>query len=44
MIRSSAIMTRLAVVQERGGGRPMLPIADNPILDLLSRRITEADA
>ena len=44
MLRSSAIMTRLAVVQEQQGAQPMLPIADNPILDLLSRRITEADA
>jgi aminoglycoside phosphotransferase (APT) family kinase protein len=44
LLRSSAIMTRLAVVSEREGGRPMLPIADNPILDLLSRRITEANA
>jgi aminoglycoside phosphotransferase (APT) family kinase protein len=42
MLRSSAIMTRLAVVQEREGSPAMLPIADNPLLDLLSRRITEA--
>jgi aminoglycoside phosphotransferase (APT) family kinase protein len=42
MLRSSAIMTRLAVVGEREGKPAMLPIADNPLLDLLSRRITEA--
>ncbi|HEY3724186.1 MAG TPA: phosphotransferase family protein [Acidimicrobiia bacterium] len=63
MVRSIAIMTRLAYVQEQEGpqpgasatparqsaGRdprvvpPMLPIADNPLLDLLSRRIATAN-
>ena len=42
MVRSTAIMTRLAYVQEQDGVTPMLPVADNPLLDLLSRRITEA--
>ncbi len=42
MVRSTAIMTRLAYVQERAGKPPLLPLADNPLLDLLSRRIVEA--
>jgi hypothetical protein len=42
MVRSTAIMTRLAYVQEQDAVTPMLPVADNPLLDLLSRRITEA--
>jgi aminoglycoside phosphotransferase (APT) family kinase protein len=44
MLRSTAIMTRLAYLQERSGKPPMLPLADNPLLDLLARRIAEADA
>lgn len=44
MVRSTAIMTRLAIVAERDGTPPMLPPADNPLLDLLSRRITEVGA
>ena len=42
MLRSTAIMTRLAYVQERDGKPPMLPLADNPLLDILARRITDA--
>jgi aminoglycoside phosphotransferase (APT) family kinase protein len=42
MVRSTAIMSRLNYVQERAGQPPMLPLADNPLLDILNRRITEA--
>jgi aminoglycoside phosphotransferase (APT) family kinase protein len=44
MVRSSAIMSRLNYLQEREGQKPMLPLADNPLLDILNRRITEASA
>jgi aminoglycoside phosphotransferase (APT) family kinase protein len=44
MVRSSAIMTRLAYLQQQSGQPPLLPLADNPILDQLSRRIAEARA
>ena len=44
MVRSTAIMTRLAYLQEQDGKPPMLPLADNPLLDLLTRRIAEVDA
>ncbi len=40
MVRSTAIMTRLSVLR-RDAGRPViLPIEDNPILDLLTGRLT----
>ncbi len=40
MVRSTAIMTRISVLR-RDAGRPvMLPIEDNPILDLLTGRLT----
>ena len=42
MVRSTAIMTRISILNERRGEPSMLPIADNPILDLLARRISEA--
>jgi hypothetical protein len=44
MLRSTAIMTRLAVCAERAGARPMLPVADNPLLDLLDQMIHDAGA
>ena len=44
MVRSTAIMTRLAHLEERSGRSPMLPLADNPLLDLLARRIAAASA
>jgi aminoglycoside phosphotransferase (APT) family kinase protein len=44
MVRSIAIMSRLAHLQERAGTPPMLPIADNPLLDLLAGRRVAASA
>ena len=43
MVRSIAIMSRLAHVQARHGMPPMLPITDNPLLHLLARRIETAN-
>jgi aminoglycoside phosphotransferase (APT) family kinase protein len=42
LVRSAAIMTRLAFVQEQAGIPPMLAYADNPVLNYLSARIAEA--
>ncbi len=42
MVRSTAIMTRISILNERRGEPSMLPIADNPILDLLARTIGAA--
>jgi aminoglycoside phosphotransferase (APT) family kinase protein len=39
MLRSTAIMTRIGRLQEAAGTPPMLPVDDNPILDLLAARI-----
>ena len=44
MVRSTAIMTRISILNERRGEPSVLPVADNPILDLLARRIREATA
>ena len=44
MVRSAAIMTRLAVLAVRAGRQPMLAVADNPVLDVLDRRIQTAGA
>lgn len=41
MVRSTAIMTRLAYVEEQAGNPAMLPLTDNPLLDLVERRIAE---
>jgi aminoglycoside phosphotransferase (APT) family kinase protein len=41
MVRSTAIMTRIAYLDDRAGRPPMLPIADNPVLGILTRRIAE---
>jgi len=43
MVRSTAIMTRLNVLQERAGQPPLLPLADNPFLDILARRIAASN-
>jgi aminoglycoside phosphotransferase (APT) family kinase protein len=40
MVRSTAIMTRISVLREEAGEPLMLPIEDNPILDLLTSRLT----
>jgi aminoglycoside phosphotransferase (APT) family kinase protein len=39
MIRSAAIMTRIGYLRQAAGEPPMLPIDDNPILDLVGERI-----
>jgi len=42
LVRSTAIMTRVAYLQERAGTPAVFPIADNPILAILARRIAES--
>ena len=44
MVRSTAIMTRVAHLRDLAGEPELFPIADNPILGLLARRIAEAEA
>jgi aminoglycoside phosphotransferase (APT) family kinase protein len=44
MVRSIAIMTRVSLLAERRGERPMLPLSDNPLLDQLARRIETVEA
>jgi aminoglycoside phosphotransferase (APT) family kinase protein len=39
MLRSAAIMTRLGYLRKEAGAAPLLPIDDNPILDLLRSRL-----
>jgi aminoglycoside phosphotransferase (APT) family kinase protein len=39
MVRSTAIMTRIGYLRRAAGEPPMLPIHDNPILDLVRERI-----
>ena len=40
MVRSTAVMTRISVLRRDAGEPVMLPIEDNPILDLLTERLT----
>jgi aminoglycoside phosphotransferase (APT) family kinase protein len=40
MVRSTAIMTRISVLRQDAGKAPMLPLEDNPLLDLLRARLT----
>ncbi len=40
MVRSTAVMTRISVLRRDAGEPPMLPIEDNPLLDLLTGRLT----
>jgi aminoglycoside phosphotransferase (APT) family kinase protein len=42
MVRSTAIMTRLIYLQVQAGQPPMLPLADNPFVGNLARRIEAA--
>lgn len=42
MLRSSAIMTRVSLLQERAGVTPLVAVAENPVLDLLTRRVEAA--
>ena len=39
MVRSAAVMTRIGYLRLAAGAAPLLPIDDNPILDLLKGRI-----
>jgi aminoglycoside phosphotransferase (APT) family kinase protein len=39
MVRSTAIMTRISVLRRDAGEPVLLPIEDNPILDLLTERL-----
>ncbi|HEY7917838.1 MAG TPA: phosphotransferase family protein [Acidimicrobiales bacterium] len=39
MVRSAAVMTRIGYLRRRAGEPPILPIDDNPILDLVKSRI-----
>jgi aminoglycoside phosphotransferase (APT) family kinase protein len=40
MVRSAAVMTRISVLRRDAGEPAMLPIADNPVLDLVRARLT----
>ena len=40
MIRSTAVMTRISVLRREAGEPLLLPIEENPILDLLTERLT----
>jgi aminoglycoside phosphotransferase (APT) family kinase protein len=39
LVRSVAVMTRLAILHERAGQPAVFPIADNPLLGIIQRRI-----
>jgi aminoglycoside phosphotransferase (APT) family kinase protein len=39
MVRSTAVMTRISHLRRKAGEPLMLPIDDNPILDLLTERL-----
>ena len=43
LVRSTAIMTRIAHLRALVGEPELFPIADNPILTILLRRIKEAE-
>ncbi len=43
MVRSTAVMTRVAHLRDLAGQPALFPIADNPILAILQRRIAEAE-
>jgi aminoglycoside phosphotransferase (APT) family kinase protein len=40
MVKSAAIMTRISILRQEVGKSPMLPIDDNPVLDLLCGMLT----
>jgi aminoglycoside phosphotransferase (APT) family kinase protein len=42
MVRSTAVMTRIGLLYERAGSEGFFPIAENPILPLIARKIEEA--
>jgi aminoglycoside phosphotransferase (APT) family kinase protein len=42
VVRSVAIMTRIAVLHERAGIEGVLPVGDNPVLAILARKVEEA--
>jgi aminoglycoside phosphotransferase (APT) family kinase protein len=39
LVRSVAVMTRIAILHERAGRPPIFPVADNPVLGIIQRRI-----
>jgi hypothetical protein len=39
MVRSTAVMTRIGYLRQDAGEPLLLPIEDNPILDLLKSRL-----
>ena len=39
MVRSTAVMTRIGYLRRDAGEPVLLPIEDNPILDLLASRL-----
>ena len=41
LFRSAAVLTRIGILQQRAGLDPRLPLADNPVLDHLRRRLQE---
>ena len=43
MVRSTAVMTRVAHLNDLAGRPALFPIADNPILGILQRHIAEAE-
>ena len=43
LVRSTAIMTRVAHLRDLAGQPELFPMADNPILKILSRRLAEAE-
>jgi aminoglycoside phosphotransferase (APT) family kinase protein len=40
LVRSTAVMTRISILRQAAGEPLMLPIEDNPILDLLGERLS----
>ena len=43
LVRSTAVMTRVTRLSVQAGSPAFFPLDENPILDILSRRIAEAD-
>ena len=41
LFRSAAILTRIGVLQQRAGLATRMPLADNPVLDHLARRVAD---
>jgi hypothetical protein len=43
MVRSTAIMTRIAHLRDLAGEPGLFPIAENPLIGILERRIAAAE-